>query len=312
MRIAIFGAGGVGGYFGGRLAQAGHEVTFIARGAHLEAMRRDGLRVASIAGDFTVSPVRASDDPATVGPVDAVLVAVKTWQVPDAARAMRPLVGPDTVVVPLLNGVEAPSQLAAVLGDGPVLGGLCAILAYVTGPGQVRHAGIDPLITLGELDNRPSERAARLCAAIDGCEGVSARIPDDIHVALWQKFLFITAMSGVGAVTRAPIGITREQPETRRMLEQVMEEVRAVAAARGVALPADVASRTMRAVDKLPPGGTASMQRDVIDGRPSELDAQTGAVVRLGAESGVPTPVNALLHAALLAQERRARGEVTF
>lgn len=177
MRIAIFGTGGVGGYFGGRLAQAGQDVVFIARGKHLEAMRTHGLRVDSINGDFTVRPVDAADDPATVGIVDVILVGVKAWQVPEAAEAMRPMVGPETFVVPLQNGVEAPSQLAAALGHEHVLGGLCGFIAFIVEPGHIRHAGADPFIRFGELDNRPSDRVERLRQAFDRASGLTVEIP---------------------------------------------------------------------------------------------------------------------------------------
>ncbi len=306
MRIAIVGAGGVGGYFGGRLALAGHEVTFIARGTHLEAIRRSGLRVDSIDRNFIISPAQATDDIESVGPVDAVLVAVKSWQLPDAAVAMRPLVGPDTVVLPLLNGVEAADQLGAVLGTGHVLGGLCRIIATLEGPGHIRHGGLDPTIVFGELDNRRSNRVQQLARALEGA-GVAARIPPDVHVAIWEKFMLIATWSGIGAVTRAPIGVWRGLPGTRVMAASALEEVHAVAHARGIALAADRVTKTLEFLDSVPAAGTASMQRDVIEGRPSELEAQNGAVVRLGAEAGVPTPTHAFLYSSLLPQELAAR-----
>lgn len=312
MRIAVFGTGGVGGYFGGRLAQAGEEVIFIARGEHLRAMREHGLRVDSIKGDFVLQPVQATDNPAEVGPVDAILVGVKAWDVPQAAQLMRPMVGPETFVVPLENGVEAPDQLAEVLGREHVLGGLCKIISAIVAPGHIRHAGIDPYIAFGELDGRKSERAERLRQAFARAIGVIAEIPDDIQVAMWEKFVFIAAISGVGAVTRAPAGVIRSLPETRQMLEQAMREILAVARARGVALSDEVVSQTMAFIDAMPAGGTASMQRDIIAGRPSELDYQNGTVARLGRELGVPTPVNAFIYASLLPQELRARGKVEF
>lgn len=312
MRVAVFGAGAVGGYFGGRLAEAGVDVLFIARGRHLEALQNRGLRVESIAGDFTLHTVQATDDPAHAGIADAVLVAVKAWQLPEAAAAMRPLVGPETFVVPLLNGVEAPEQLAAILGRAHVLGGLCGLLSWVVEPGHIRHAGLEPFVHFGELDNRRSERAERLLGTFARARGVIADIPADIHTAMWRKFLFIAAMSGVGAVTRAPVGVYRELPETRALLEAVMREIAALARRRGVALPADAVARTLAFMDGMPAGGTASMQRDVLEGRPSELEAQNGAVVRLGRAAGVETPANAFVYAALLPAERRARGMLSF
>ena len=311
MRVAVLGAGAVGGYFGGRLARAGEEVILIARGAHLEALCRRGLRVESIQGDFVVQPVLATDEPEEVGAVDVVLVGVKAWQVPEAAWAMRPLIGPETFVVPLQNGVEAPAQLAVTLGDGHVLGGLCKIISSLVEPGHVRHAGMEPYVAFGELDNRPSERAERLRRTFERA-GVRAEVPPDIHVAMWEKFLFIASFSGVGAVARAPVGVLRRLPETRQMLKGAMDEVVAVAQARGIALVEEAISRTMALIDGLPPGGTASMQRDIVAGRPSELEAQNGAVVRLGQEVDVATPVHTFIYHSLLPQERRAQGEVDF
>lgn len=311
MRIAVFGSGGVGGYFGGRLAQGGEDVVFIARGEHLEAMRANGLRVHSLNGDFVIEPVQATDKPQEAGEADTILVAVKAWQVPDAARAMRPMVGEKTSVVPLENGVDAPAQLMAVLGEEHVLGGLCHIVSYIAEPGYIRHAGIEPHVAFGELDGRSSERAEQLKAAFEH-GGVWAEVPEDIRAAMWEKFLFIAAMSGVGAVTRAPAGAMRSLPETRQVLQEAMEEVVAVGKAHNVNLPDDAVEKTMAFIDNLPEGATASMQRDIIEGRPSELDSQNGAVLRLGSEHGVPTPTHAFLYHSLLPQELRARGELDF
>ena len=309
MRVAVYGAGGVGAYFGGRLAQAGDPVTFIARGAHLDALRTGGLRVDSIKGDFVVQPARATDDPGTVGPVDLVLVGVKAWQVPEAGAAMRPLVGPDTLVLPLQNGVEAPAQLAAALGSGPVVGGLCGISSFVVAPGHVRHVAIDPFIRLGELDKRPSARTETVRQAFLRA-GVTAEIPPDIHAALWLKLLFIAPSAGVGAVSRTPVGIWRHVPEAREVAERGMEEIVAVARARKIPLPGDAVPSVMAMVDGLPPATTMSLQRDLAEGRPSELDAQIGAVGRLGREVGVVTPVHDFLYASLRPGELRARGQI--
>ncbi len=312
MRIAIFGAGAVGGYFGGRLAQAGEDVVFIARGVHFQALRARGLRVDSIKGDFVLQSVYATDDPAQVGLVDVILVCVKAWQVTEAIQVMRPMIGPKTFVVPLQNGVEAPSQLAAGLGKEHVLGGLCGLITFMVEPGHICHAGTDPFIRFGELDNRPSERVERLRQVFERTSGLTAEIPPDIHVAMWQKFVFVTAFSGVGAVTRAPIGVLRGQPGTRQMLEQTICEIYNVARARKIALPKNVVDKTMEFLDSLPLDGTASMQRDIMNGRPSELEVQNGAVVRLGQEVGVDTPVNNFIYHSLLPMEMRARGQLQF
>jgi 2-dehydropantoate 2-reductase len=311
MRIAIFGTGGAGGHFGAELASGGEEVVFIARGAHLQAIRTQGLRVETPKGEIRIHPAQASDDPAQVGVVDAVIVGVKAWQVTEAARAIRPMVGPQTFVVPLQNGVEAPAQLSAVLGAAHVLGGLCATISWVAGPGHIRSLGAMHFIKFGELDNRPSERSKGLRQAFERA-GVRAEIPADIHAALWEKFLFVASWGGLGAVTRAPIGVIRALPETRRMLEGCMREIHAVARARQVALPDGVVERSIAFLDSLAPSGTTSLQRDIADGKPSELEAWNGSVVRLGQAAGVATPLHEFIADCLLPLEMRARGQVQF
>lgn len=310
MRIAIFGTGGVGGYFGGRLAQAGEDVYFIARGEHLKTLLEQGLQVDSIQGDFRVEPVQATDDPSEVGPVDIVLLAVKAWQVPEAAEAMRPMIGPDTGVSWLGNGVEAPDQLVAALGAQHVLGGLTRISTALVGPGHIRHVGIDPYIAFGELNGNSSARVQALHKVFERCQGLAVGVPDDIQAAMWDKFIFIASISGVGALTRSPAGVFRSVPESRRMLEAAIGEVTALALARGISLPKDEAKKTLALIDGIAPSVTASMQRDIMEGRPSELEAQNGAVVRMGRETGVRTPVHALIYAGLLPQEKKARGEI--
>lgn len=307
VRIAVFGAGGVGGYFGGRLAQAGEDVVFVARGEHLAALRKNGLAVESPAGDFVVRPARATDDPRTVGPVDVVLLGVKAWQVKEAAPALRPLLADGAFVVPLQNGVEAADELASALGPDSVVGGLCKIFSYVAGPGRIRHAGVAPRVEFGERGGGRSERVERLRVAFEKAQGVDVATPGDINAATWEKFLFIAPLSGVGAVTRMPVGVLRAVPESREMLESAMREVFDVGRARGVGLRKDAVARTMSYVDDLASDTTASMQRDILEGRPSELDYQTGAVVRLGRASHVAVPVNDFIYSSLLPGERRAR-----
>jgi 2-dehydropantoate 2-reductase len=240
-----------------------------------------------------------------------VLLGVKTWQVEEAARAMGPMLGPETFVVPLQNGVDAAGQLSSVLGAGRVVGGLCATFSYVLGPGRIRSLGKIHSLRFGELDRSRSERTERLQAVFDRA-GIRATIPDDICVSLWEKFLTVVSFGGVGAVTRAPVGALRTVPETRRMIENAMEEIRAVGRARGIAVPDDAVTRAMGFVDALDPAGTTSLHRDIADGRPSELEAWNGAVVRLGREAGVATPVHGFLYSSLLPLERRARGELAF
>lgn len=299
MRVAVIGAGGVGGYFGGRLAESGVDTTFLVRGATLDALRTRGLRVESIRGDFHLERVQATDDPSAIGSVDAVLVAVKAWQVAEAVTNIKPLLGPETIVVPLENGVESAEIIAGIAGRQHAVGGLCAIISFIVEPGHVKHAGVEPLVMFGELDNRVTPRVERLRDAFVAA-GVQCEIPPDIHRSLWSKFLFIVPTSGVGAVTRVPIGVWRSMPESRAICEAILREIVAVAAARGIALDASSVELTLERIDNMQPEATASMQRDIMEGRPSELDAQLGAVVRLGRESGVATPVTEILYGCLL------------
>jgi 2-dehydropantoate 2-reductase len=315
MRIAVYGTGGVGGYFGGRLAQAGEEVIFIARGEHLKTMQTDGLRVDSIKGDFLVKPVQAASDPRQVGVVEIVILTVKAWQVPESAQAMLPMIGDvageETGVVYLGNGVDAVAQLSAVLGERHVLGGRCNISSFIAGLGHISHVGIDPRVAFGELDGRLSPRVERLRQAFVKAN-VAVDVPPDIIAAIWEKFVFIAAVSGVGAITRAPVGAFRSLPETRLMLEQAIDETVRVARAKKINLPEDIAANTMAFIDKMAPGVVASLARDVVAGCPSELGAQNGAVRRMGLELGIPTPVHSFIYDSLLPQELKARGEIQF
>jgi 2-dehydropantoate 2-reductase len=202
MRFAVIGAGGAGGYFGARLAEADHDVTIVARGAHLEAIRRDGLRLESVAGDVVVHPA-ATDDPATGGAVDFVLLGVKAWQVAESARALAPMIGPETAVLPLQNGIDAADEIGFELGIEHALGGTA--ISFVAGPGYIKHTAAEPTLEIGELDSTPSARVAALREALERAKGVAVSCPSDIRVAMWTKFLFICSASGVGAVTRAPI-----------------------------------------------------------------------------------------------------------
>ncbi len=310
MRVAIFGVGGVGGYFGGRLAQAGEEVFFIARGAHLQAMQEHGLRVESLTGDFVVSPIQAMDEPAKVGVVDVVLVAVKAWQVPEVAQSIQPLVGADTSVVPLQNGLEAATHLSAVLGAEHVIGGTCRIYSSITAPGCIRHIGLEPTVIIGELDAQHRPRADQIRLTLERA-GITAIISPNIQADLWEKFLLLR-WGVVGAVTRAPAGVMRSLPVVRQMVEQACQEVIMVARAYDVELPDDITTQSMAILDSLPPIATTSMQRDIIEGRPSELDAQVAAIGPMGQNVGVSTPLHTFLYYSLLPQELGARGEVQF
>ncbi|KDN19879.1 2-dehydropantoate 2-reductase [Amycolatopsis rifamycinica] len=301
MKFAIIGAGGLGGFFGARLADAGHDVSFLARGEHLTALRERGLTLLAPDGTATARPVHATADPAELDPADAVLLAVKIAQLDAAVAALPPWAD---AVITLQNGVDAPAQVARTVGKDAVLPGVAKVIAALAGPGTVRHVGGPGSLDFAEWDNRPSERAERIRAAF-GTAGIPTTPPADIWTELWAKFLFIAPLGGLGAVAGVPFGELREHPETRRTLQAAMVEVERLARASGVELPADVVARTMAFVDRQPADGTTSMQRDIAAGRPSELDAWTGSVVRLGREAGIPTPVNDVLYAVLRLREGR-------
>ena len=298
MKIAIIGAGGVGGYFGARLAAAGEDVTFIARGAHLEAMRRNGLRLLSALGDLTLEQVKAESDPSRVGAVDVVLVAVKLWNTEDAMQIARPLLGPATAVVSFQNGVEAIDIATRHFGKPHVMGGVAHIAAVIDSPGVIRNSGTLARLTFGELDGVASPRGTVL---LEACRraGIDASLSDHIERAIWEKFVFIAGLSGMTSLTRMPTGPIRSDPVTREMLRDVMAEVAAVARARGIDLAPDIVDAQMQFIDTLPPGMVASMLGDLTRGKRLEVEWLSGAVVRLGMEAKVPTPLNRAIYAAL-------------
>ena len=310
MKICIFGAGAIGGYFGGRLAQAGLEVTFIARGKHLEAIVNDGLHVKSLNGDFTINPAKAVVQPEKVGIVDVVLCCVKSWQVADAAEQMRPMIGPETLVIPLQNGINAHDILSQALGSDHILPGLCKLLAMVESPGHIRHAGAEPFLAFGEMSGKPGERANKVAQAFAKAKGMTVHASRNIYAQLWKKLMLVAPWGGMGAVTRSPIGTIRSLPETREMLMDSIREVYHVARANNVEIDEASVSDTINFIDNLPAGGTASMQRDIMEGRPSELREQCGAIVRHGEKGDVRTPVNRFIYHSLLPMEQMARGQL--
>ncbi len=300
------GAGGVGGLIAGLLGRAGHDVAVVARGKMLDAVKEHGLRIDSPLGTFTAK-VAAARSPAEIAPVDAALVAVKTWQVPEVAATLGPMLRPGGFVVPLENGVDAPDQCADALGAERAFGGICHVLSWIAEPGAIKHVSAPPRVTLGAWRAPVTPKLDALRAALDGA-GVDARIARDFPAALWDKFLFIAGFGGVGAVARAGAAAIRTVPETRRMLVGSFEEVHAVAAAKGIALRPDTVAKALALIDVLPDDSIASLQRDIVAGRPSELASLSGAVARIGAEVGVTVPIHAAIYAALLPQELAARG----
>jgi 2-dehydropantoate 2-reductase len=311
VRIVVVGVGGVGGLVGGLLAKSGARVAFLARGEQLRAMREVGLRIESARGSFTLQPVEVSDDPTQLAPADVVLVAVKAWQVAGIAKSLEPLRAPNGFFVPLQNGVEAAPALARSLGAEHVAGGFCAMLAWKAGPGLIKHEGENLRVVVGERPSGTSERLVRLVAQLRAAN-IDAELESSIEAALWEKFVFIAAFGAVAAACRAPVSVVRTVPETRALLIAAMEEVALLARQSGVDLDEDAVTRALAHVDGLVPHATASMQRDLQGGRRSELQDQTGAVVRLAKELGVPVPVHEFLWATLLPQELAARdGEST-
>ena len=311
MRIAVFGVGGIGGFLGARLGQAGHDLALIARGEHLRAIQQSGLRVESPDGDFTIHPSLATDDPSQIGEVELVILGVKAWQVPEVVPQLRPMLGPDTRVLTIQNGVEAPYQVAQAVPPERVLIGVIYVSAMRTGAGSIRNP-TRPVIDsyLGQLS---PERAGRT-EAVDRVQialqeaGFLISVPDDIIATFWSKFVNAVAYVGVAALARVPLGVWRNIPETRDLARRSAQEGTAVAQARGVALDDTTVQRFLDILDSYPSTHLPSTVRDILEGRPSELSALAGALVRLGREVSVATPVNEFIYAALLPQEMKARG----
>jgi 2-dehydropantoate 2-reductase len=307
MRIVVFGTGGVGGYFGGRLAQAGHDVTFIARGEHLKAMREHGLRVESVHGDFTLEPVQATDDAASVGPVDYVLVAVKHYQLRPALPAIASLVGDTTTVAPLLNGVEAPAILGEVIDPARIIGGLCAVFSAVKAPGVIAQTSEVRRVVLGELNGEPSARVKAIVGGLQAA-GTDAVLSEEIEADMWDKLILISSMSGIGALSRSGVGRMLEVAESRQLYIEALAEAAMVGRASGVNIAEDVVERRLAFAEGLEYDAITSMHRDVEAGKPFELEAFSGTIVRRAAEAGVEAPIHATIYALLSPALRRAMG----
>ena len=305
MRIAVFGTGGVGGYFGAKLTVAGNDVAFIARGAHLAAMRRDGLRVKSGGGDIAVRSVVATDDPSSLAPVDVVMLCVKLWAVEDAAAQVAPLLGRHGAVIALQNGIDSPEILSRVVGDARVLGGVAYIAAAIGAPGVIVHTGSMAKLRVGAFDTAVpasrGERADRASDFVRACTsaGIDAEVAPDIRRAIWEKFVFLTALSGVTALSRQPVGAVRSDPDLRAAFAAAMKETVALARAQNVALPDDFLPKQMRAIDGLPAQMHSSMQNDLLAGRRLEAPWLCGRVAELSAAAGIAAPVNATIYAGL-------------
>jgi 2-dehydropantoate 2-reductase len=292
MKIAMMGAGGVGGFFGGRLANAGYDVTFIARGKHLEALRRDGLAIENEPqGDIHVARVKATDAPSEVGPVDLVILSVKLWDTADAARAIAPMVGPSTGVLSLQNGVVKDDILREFFPAAQVMGGVGYVATHISRPGVIHQTGTMQRVVVGEYDGRKSERARFLHEALLEA-GVKAELSGDVRRAIWEKYVFLVGLSATTTTMRTPLGPIRSNAQARAFLLDVMREVVAVGRALGVALPADFADQRLAFADTLPADMTSSMHHDLERGNRLEVTWLSGGVVDLGRSAGVPTPAN--------------------
>jgi 2-dehydropantoate 2-reductase len=299
MRVAIMAAGAVGGYFGARLARAGHDVSFIARGAHLHAICREGLRIESPLGDVTLQAM-ATDDPATVGPVDLVLFAVKLWDTEAAARQTRVLVGERTRVITLQNGVDSVPQLAPVLGEAATVGGVTYVVTTIRAPGVIRHTGTLAKILCGRLDGQPDPLLADYVESIREA-GIDIALSPQMQLDIWKKFVLLAGTSSATASTRQPLGPIRDDPDMRAFFFRLMQEAMAVGSAAGVRFPDDCLAELERAVQGFAPQMKASMLNDLEGGNRLELDWLAGKVVALGRQFGIATPMQEAIYAILKA-----------
>ncbi|CAG1015021.1 2-dehydropantoate 2-reductase [Anaerolineales bacterium] len=306
MKIMVMGSGGVGAYYGGLLAKQGNDVIFVARGAHLQVLREKGLQVKSIHGDFDIVPAKAVENPADAGIVDLILFCVKTYNTDDAAKAIQPVVGPQTVVVSLQNGIDAAERLGKYVSVEHILGGVTYISSAIEAPGVVKQMSQFRRIVVGELGGGVSPRVEKIVEMFRPT-GITIEATEDIQKILWTKYVFISSASGLGSLTRLPMGEYRAVPETRAMILGLMKEVESVAQALGIALDPDVVEKSIKFMDDAAPHIKASMQLDVEMGRKTELEAMISAIGHKGREAGVPTPIADFIYAALLPIELKAR-----
>jgi 2-dehydropantoate 2-reductase len=307
MKITVMGTGGTGGFYGGLLARQGHEVNFIARGAHLEAIRKSGLQIKSIHGDFIAKPAKATDDPAQIGSVDLILFCTKTYDTDQAAQAIQPIVGKDTTVLSLQNGIDAAERIGKVLGAEHMLAGATWISSSVEAPGVIKQVSQFRRVVLGELDGRITPRLQAVLEAFKET-GITAELSEHILKVLWTKFVFIAAASSFGSLTRLPMGGYRSVPETRAQIVSLMKEVQAVAQAQAIVLDPDVVDQSLKFIDDAAPHLKSSMQLDVETGRRTEIESMIGVISRKGRDLGVLTPVADMVYASLLPVELKARG----
>ncbi|WP_037319025.1 ketopantoate reductase family protein [Salegentibacter sp. Hel_I_6] len=306
MKILIFGIGGVGGYFGGKLAHAGFNVSMIARGKHLEAIKENGLEVESINGNFTVKPKLATDNLAEVPTPDLVILGIKSWQIPQVASQLKPFISAETMILPLQNGANNVEKLLESFPKKNILAGLCHIVSFVEKPGKIKHVSFEPRITFGEIDNSNSERVQQLKSVFDKA-GITNFNPKNIQLEIWKKFLYIATVSGLGGLTRVSIDKIRESEYLYDLLQKTAQEIKLLANAKGVPLAEEHLEKTFELIQNQPPGTTASTQRDIMAGRPSELENFNGFIVKEAEKLGIATPVNKMIYECLMPMEIAAR-----
>ena len=306
MKILVYGAGGVGGYFGARLAESGNKVSFIARGEHLWAIKKSGLRLESINGDITVHPELVTSEINEVETPDLVLLGVKSWQLPEVASELKKIISRDTIVLPLQNGADNYEKLTEILPKNNVLAGLCFIVSYIEKPGKIKHASFEPRIVFGEADNSRSERISKISTLF-----LEAKIdflnPENIQLEIWKKFLFICTISGIGGLTRVSIDKIRNSAYLLDLMKRTSAEIRSVANAKDIPLNDEHIEKAFQIIKKQPQGTTASTQRDIMEGKPSEIENFNGYIVTEGERLGIKTPVNKMIYECLKPMEEQAR-----
>lgn len=306
MNIVIYGTGGVGGYFGARLEQSGNNVTFIARGKHLRAIQKKGLKLKSFKGNYLVYPANATSDISDITNIDLVLICVKSWQLEEAALSIKAILKKDTMVIPLLNGVNNEAVLSSIFNKNHILGGLSKIVSSIKDFGLIEHVSYEPTIVFGELNFKKTERAIQLERTFSSA-GIKTKLSDNIQRDSWSKFVYIVTISGMGALTRISVGAMMASEHIKILMYKTAEEIVMVARSKGVQLSEDIIEKQFRIIDSQPFDTTSSLQRDFIAGRPSELESQNGVVVKMGQELGVPTPINSFIYYCLLPQENKTR-----
>ncbi len=306
MEILVYGIGGVGGYFGGKLANAGLNVSMIARGEHLKAIQKHGIEVESIKGNFKVKPKMATSNVSGVPKPDLIILGIKSWQIPSVAAELKPIIGENTIVLPLQNGADNYEKLIEILPKKNVVAGLCFIVSFLEKPGKIKHASYEPKIVFGEADNSQSDRVKKIHDILDEA-GIENNIPENIQLEIWKKFLFICTVSGIGGLTRVPIDKIRDSNYLNEMMRNSAREIIEVGKAKGIPLTEKHLEMVFEIINSQPKGTTASTQRDIMNGKPSELENFNGFIVKEGERLGVKTPVNRYIYECLKPMEEEAR-----